>query len=106
MDVCKYLAGIANVDFSVENYAGNTPLSHAVAYGRAEVVKWLREDLRVEDKGGSAANLAGDFVTWADSGLGLIGEEEEIERRKVLDLFKDWNHEMGEEEDEQANANT
>ena len=104
LEVCKYLGEIANVDFSVENYAGNTPLSHAVAYGRAEVVKWLREDLNVEDKGGSAADLAMDFVNWADSGLGLIGEDEEIERRKVFDLFKDWKHEMGlEESDEFVN---
>jgi len=97
LSVCKYLAEIAKVDFSVENFAGNTPLSHAVAYQRVEVVKWLREELRVEDKGGAAAGLALDFVNWADSGLGLIGEEEEIDRRKVYDLFKDWTLEMGEE---------
>jgi ankyrin repeat protein len=96
--VCKYLAEIANVDFSVENYAGNTPLSHAVAYGRSDVVKWLREDIQVEDRGGSAADLAMDFVNWADSGL-LVGStpEEELERRKVFDLFKDWTHETGED---------
>jgi hypothetical protein len=92
--VCKYLAEIAHVDFSVENYAGNTPLSHAVAYGRVDVIKWLREDIKVEDKYGAAADLAMDFVNWADSGLGLIGEEEDFERRKVFDMFKDWKLEM------------
>lgn len=97
--MCKYLAEIAHVDFAVENFAGNTPLSHAVAYGRADVVRWLREDVKVEDKGDSAASLAMDFVNWADSGLGLIEEEEEVERRKVFDLFKDWKREMGEEEE-------
>ena len=96
LSVCKYLAEITNVDFSVENYAGNTPLSHAVAYGRAEVVKWLREQMKVDDKEGIAADLAMDFISWADSGIGLIGEEEKGERRKVYDLFKEWNYEMGE----------
>ncbi|MGK3740950.1 MAG: hypothetical protein ACI90V_007800, partial [Bacillariaceae sp.] len=31
------------VDFFVPNTAGNTPLTHAVAYGRVDVVQWLRE---------------------------------------------------------------
>ena len=94
LDVCKYLVDISHVDFAVENFSRNTPLSHAVAYGRSDVVKWLREEVKVEDKGGSAADLALDFVNWYDSGLSLIGEEEGNERRKVFDLFKDW---IGEE---------
>lgn len=88
---------MANVDFDVENYAGNTPLSHAVAYGRVDVVRWLIEELNVDDDGGNAEGLAFDFVTWADSGIGMIGDDEDIERRKVHDLFKDWREEMGEE---------
>jgi ankyrin repeat protein len=92
--VCKYLKEIANVDFSAENFAGNTPLSHAVAYGRVDVVRWLREELKVEDNDGSAQNLAMDFVNWVDSGFGL-GEEKDSERRKVFDLFQEWTYETG-----------
>ena len=82
---------MANVDFTVENYARNTPLSHSVAYGRFSVVKWLKEDLQVEDSGGNAENLATDFINWADMGLGLITEEEETERRSVYSLFNSFN---------------
>lgn len=82
---------MANVDFTVENYARNTPLSHSVAYGRFEVAKWLKEDLKVEDSGGNAENLATDFISWADMGLGLITEEEETERRSVYSLFNSFN---------------
>lgn len=93
---------MANVDFSVENYARNTPLSHSVAYGRYDVARWLKEDLKVEDTGGNAEDLAMDFVTWADQGIGL-SDEEEVERRSVYSLFnsfKDWRvEEMGENED-------
>ncbi|KAL7530311.1 hypothetical protein ACHAXR_005345 [Thalassiosira sp. AJA248-18] len=98
--VCQYLHKLANVDFTVENFARNTPLSHTVAYGRFEVAKWLKEDLKVDDTGGNAEGLASDFVNWADMGVGLIPEEEEVERRSVYSLFnsfKDWRREeMGE----------
>lgn len=91
---------MASIDFTVENYARNTPLSHSVAYGRYDVAKWLKEDLKVEDTGGNAENLAMDFVNWADTGVGLITGEEEVERRSVSSLFnsfKDWTREeMGE----------
>ena len=81
---------MANVDFTVENFARNTPLSHAVAYGRFEVVRWLKEDLKVEDVGGSAADLALDFVNWAE--MGLIGNEyEEKKRQSVSSLFNSFN---------------
>ena len=93
--VCRYLARTANVDFAAENHAGNTPLSHAVAYGRADVVRWLREEMKVEDRNGNAEGLATDFVNWADVALGAMGDEEEGERRKVFDLFRDWREEMG-----------
>ena len=93
---------IADVDFAVENFARNTPLSHTVAYGRFEVAKWLKEDLKVEDKGSNAEDLALDFVNWADMGVGLKTEEEEVERRSVYSLFnsfKDWRmEEIGEED--------
>jgi hypothetical protein len=82
----------AAVDFSVENFAGNTPLCHAVAYGRFEVARWLKEELRVADAGGAAENLAVDFVAWADLGL----KDEEVERRSVYTLFnslQDWRSE-------------
>lgn len=78
--VCKYLAETFHVDFSIPNYAGNTPLSHAVAFGRDNVVQWLLDDHRVtrEDKV-MALSLAQDFVQWTkgnDKG-----------RRKVFHLF-------------------
>jgi len=91
LSVCQYLHKMGNVDFTVENYQGNTPLSHSVAYARYDIAKWLKEDLKVEDDGDNAANLAGDFVTWAEEGLGLISEEEEIERRSVYSLFNSFN---------------
>ncbi|KAL7496004.1 hypothetical protein ACHAWT_005468 [Skeletonema menzelii] len=97
LDVCKYLAKMANVDFDVENYARNTPLSHAVAYGRGSVAQWLRDEMQVEDSGNNAENLAMDFVNWGESGLGLISEDEQAERKKISDLFRDWADEMGEE---------
>lgn len=95
LDVCKYLAGVANVNFDVENYARNTPLSHAVAYGRTSVAKWLREVMLVDDVGNNAQNLALDFVNWGETGLGLISEEEQAERKKISELFTDWAEEMG-----------
>ena len=97
---------MANIDFAVENYARNSPLSHSVAYGRYDVAKWLKEDLNIEDDGGIAEDLASDFVNWADTGVGLITEEEEVERRSVYSLFnsfKDWSEEgLGENEDSES----
>ena len=43
LEVCKYLAEVVGVDFFVPNLGGNTPLTHAVAFGRVDVVQWLRE---------------------------------------------------------------
>ena len=71
---------MANVDFTT-------------AYGRYEVVQWLKDELNVEDSGRSAENLAMDFVNWADMGVGLIAAEDEVERRRVYSLFnsfEDW----------------
>ena len=65
----------------MRNNAGNSPLSHAVAYGRAEVIQWLREEVSVEDSVDEAQDLALDFVGW---------EENNSDRKKVLDLFNDW----------------
>ena len=96
---------MANVDFTVENYARNTPLSHSVAYGRFEVARWLKEDLKVEDSGGNAENLAIDFISWSDTGVGLITEVEETQRRSVYSLFNsfnDWKKEEKGDSDEYA----
>ena len=81
LQVCKYLHDIVKVNFSTQNYAGNTPLSHAVAYGRADVVQWLRNDACADDADGRAADLAMEFVGWADG--------DSPERNKVYDLFQD-----------------
>jgi len=91
LSICQYLHKMANVDFTVENYQGNTPLSHSVAYARYDIAKWLKEDLNVEDTGNNAQRLATDFISWADEGLGLISEEEETERRSVYSLFNSFN---------------
>merc|ERR1711957_26937 len=90
LTVCQYLHTMAKVDFSVENFARNTPLSHSVAYGRFEVAKWLKEDLQVEDEG-TAEDLASDFVNWAETGVGLLSREEGAERRSVYSLFNSFN---------------
>ena len=34
---------MVGVNFFVPNFGGNTPLTHAVAFGRVDVVRWLRE---------------------------------------------------------------
>jgi ankyrin repeat protein len=70
------------VDFSIPNHAGNTPLSHAVAFGRDNVVKWLLEDpsqqvSRVDDV--MALSLAQDFVHWTNGNV--------KKRTEVLNLF-------------------
>ena len=71
------------VDFTANNYAGNTPLSHAVAYGRADVVEWLRNEVCTDDDDGRAEDLALDFVKWTEG---------DSDRMKVYDLFNndDW----------------
>eukprot|EP00985_Skeletonema_marinoi_P020771 scaffold12430_cov137-Skeletonema_marinoi.AAC.3 len=97
LNVCRYLATMASVNFDVENYARNTPLSHAVAYGRGSVAQWLRDEMQVKDSGNNAEHLAMDFVNWGESGLGLISEDEQAERKKISELFRDWADEMGEE---------
>jgi hypothetical protein len=90
--VCKYLAETFQVDFSIPNHAGNTPLTHAVAFGRDNVVKWLLTDpsLQVsrEDEV-MALSLAQDFVQWTSGN--------NKERTKVLNLFF---QEEGDDEDE------
>jgi ankyrin repeat protein len=68
LEVCQYLHDVVGVDFFVPNHGGNTPLTHAVAFGRVEVVRWLREvavDTSNEDNDILAAQLAEDFVEWS-----------------------------------------
>lgn len=79
--ICAYLCDTININFHVKNKNGNTPLSHAIAYARVDVVQWLREVVNVKDEDGDAQNLALDFVGW---------EEDNSERKKVLNLFSDW----------------
>ena len=72
--VCKYLYE-KGVDFDVVNHAGNSPLCHAVAYGREEVVFWLNNVVGASQE---AKELATKFATWMD------GDES---RKQVLNLF-------------------
>lgn len=84
LEVCRYLHSIG-VDFTEENYAGNTPLSHSVAYGRADVIQWLKHELKVEDKGLHAMDLALDFFHWDSI------DDDDI-RKNIADLFKIPEH--------------
>lgn len=81
LEVCKYLADVVEVDFFAPNHGGNTPLSHAVAFGRLDVTRWLREKA-VGGCGNDtvAAALAEDFFVWTD------GDER---RKQILKLFQD-----------------
>jgi hypothetical protein len=55
---------VVGVDFLVPNFGGNTLLTHAVAFGRVDIVQWLR-DLATEPKDDMmAAQLAVDFARW------------------------------------------
>jgi ankyrin repeat protein len=88
VEVCRYLHEIAGVDFSLPNHAGNTPLSHAVAFGRADVVAWLRQEVLLPRGGGNdatlvARSLARDFVTWTDG--------DHPDRNRVLQLLDEWS---------------
>jgi ankyrin repeat protein len=79
-EVCRYLHDVVGVDFTVPNHGGNTPLTHAVAFGRNEVVEWLLSGCS-DDVDEVAHSLAQDFVEWTD----------DPQRKKVLQLFdQDW----------------
>ena len=85
VEVCQYLAKIVGVNFQQANHGGNTPLTHAVAFGRVDVVEWLRRDI-VNDSDQEdtvAADLAWDFVGWTDG--------QDPKRREVLKLFLNDN---------------
>lgn len=89
LEVCQYLANTAKVDFRVQNDNGNTPLSHAVAFGRTHVVEWLLTLSSSQDEEENADDilaysLAEDFVVWTDG--------TDVQRNKVLQLFEndDW----------------
>ncbi|KAI2510492.1 hypothetical protein MHU86_3912 [Fragilaria crotonensis] len=82
LDCCRYLYETVGVDFTSRNHGGNSPLTHAVAFGRVDVVKWLRKDvLSANQDDIIAASLAQDFVAWTE------GDEK---RQLVLSLFDDW----------------
>lgn len=82
LDCCRYLYETVGVDFTSRNHGGNSPLTHAVAFGRADAVKWLRKDvLSANQDDIIAASLAQDFVAWTE------GDEK---RQLVLSLFDDW----------------
>jgi ankyrin repeat protein len=86
VEVCQYLHDVANVDFTRANYGGNTPLSHAVAFGRTAVVDWLLKIVEVEKEDKMLLyTLAQDFVEWTDG-------EEKKRRHDILQHFDDMNH--------------
>jgi ankyrin repeat protein len=80
LEVCKYLADVVGVDFFLPNHGGNTPLTHAVAFGRVEIVQWLKDQGYSGDDDKIAATLARDFVDWTDG---------DVKRKQVLQLFRD-----------------
>eukprot|EP00547_Thalassionema_nitzschioides_P015070 CAMPEP_0194239594 /NCGR_PEP_ID=MMETSP0158-20130606/6002_1 /TAXON_ID=33649 /ORGANISM="Thalassionema nitzschioides, Strain L26-B" /LENGTH=470 /DNA_ID=CAMNT_0038974097 /DNA_START=25 /DNA_END=1433 /DNA_ORIENTATION=+ len=61
--VCEYLKNVVGVDFQTPNHGGNTPLTHAVAFGRPNIVKWLQQSYR-NNEDSTAMSLAMDFVEW------------------------------------------
>ena len=77
LEACQYLCDVVGVDLFAPNYGGNTPLTHAVAFGRAAIVQWIREQAQGEDDE-IAARLAEDFCLWTDG---------DASRKKVLQLF-------------------
>ncbi len=85
LEVCKYLHDVLDINFSEPNNAGNTPLSHAVAYGRTDIIHWLKEELKV-DEDERAQALAMDYFAWD-----TIGESDE--RKQAFNLFSDWDNE-------------
>jgi ankyrin repeat protein len=91
--VCKYLADVVGVDFFQPNHGGNTPLTHAVAFGRVEIVQWLRDQCYNGDDDQIAASLAQDFVDWTDG---------DGKRKQVLQLFRDDYWDEGTESDDSA----
>lgn len=82
LPVCRYLAETVGVDFTEPNCGGNTPLAHAVAFARTDVVDWLRTDICADEDDVSAAELAVKFVDWTDG---------DRNRKEVMNLFfEDW----------------
>ena len=81
LQVCQYLAETVGVDFTKPNNGGNTPLTHAVAFGRTDVVEWLRSGICADEEDFLAADLAKKFVGW---------KEGDRNRQEVLNLFEDW----------------
>lgn len=79
LEICKYLKSTVDVDFFKLNRGGNTPLTHAVAFGHVNIVKWLREQAEGDDDS-MAASLAEDFYTWTNG---------DNKRKEVLQLFHD-----------------
>jgi hypothetical protein len=92
------LAQVLKVDFFQANYGGNTPLTHAVAFGRVEIVQWLREEQTTPSEDDEiAASLANDFYVWTDG--------EDAKRRQVLQLFQDdyyWHKDGGIDQDDEG----
>jgi len=90
LEVCKYLHSVTDIDFATPNRGGNTPLTHAVAFGQTDIVRWLRSDVVLssgvdvgesgndDDDDEAAHQLAKDFVRWTG------GDEE---RKQILDMF-------------------
>jgi hypothetical protein len=104
VEVCRYLHHTVGVDFTLPNHGGNTPLTHAVAFGRAPVVAWLRQDVLQENaaQDQAALDLAQDFVGWLPM---------DARRQQVLHAFQDFlDHDQGaatattEKVNEEANA--
>eukprot|EP00977_Amphora_coffeiformis_P020349 scaffold8130_cov164-Amphora_coffeaeformis.AAC.1 len=84
VEVCRYLYSICKVDFTEPNHGGNTPLTHAVAFGRSQVVDWLRNEVIKGDdlKSDQAAlELAQNFVGWLPT---------DNRRKEVLQLFQEF----------------
>jgi ankyrin repeat protein len=90
LELCRYLHGVLSVDFSVANHAGNTPLSHALAYRRKDIVKWLIEECKVQDLEDRARLLAIDLNDW-DSSDNIVHQSNE-KMAMSMDLFGNYEY--------------
>ncbi|KAG7359247.1 ankyrin repeat domain protein [Nitzschia inconspicua] len=102
LEVCHYLHNVVGVDFFVPNHGGNTPLTHAVAFGRTDIARWLKELSSTSIGNGNhhdliAAQLAEDFVRW-DSDR---SEHDRLQRRKILELFQEEYWDLGKDSNEE-----
>ena len=90
LQLCQYLHTYTDTDFFQPNHAGNTPLSHAVAYQHTDIVQWLLELSQKENNENDireAGNLAWDFVQWQQQQNDDDSSSNHDNSQDIFDLF-------------------